>query len=72
MTLVVSVLPFIGFSVLLVVLVTIDRRNDKKVTQRNKECLEPVAKFANGLYEERYGEPSEELVKAFPELKVVK
>ena len=67
-----SILPFVLFSVIVMIVVTVEKKKERKMIEKNRRSLRPVAKLANGLHEKKYGKPSPELVKEFPELKAVK
>ena len=69
--LLISAIPFLAF---IVVLVYYERQGAKREIERKKryeKVTKPTARLANGLYEKKYGKPSPELAKEFPELKVV-
>ena len=67
-----SVIPFLG---LVGVLAIYERRGAKKEIERKKQSeknIESVVQLTNELYVEKYGRSSPELIKEFPELKVVR
>jgi len=67
-----SVIPFLG---LVGILAVYERRGAKKEIERKKQAekaIEPAVQITNDLYAQKYGRSSPELVREFPELKVIR
>jgi hypothetical protein len=70
--LIASISVFVVFMAVIVVLeIRTDRRN-KRMMDESDKCVIPAAKKTDELHIAKYGRPSTELQKVFPEIKVAK